>query len=102
MKVKLIDHQSETYEAEFGTCEMCLYTGQATETQLKFQYEDGSTEWVDAFFWSWGYLDEIEIENLADFAHWLSQQDFPEDYRVQDYSGLQQLEYDYDEYKGNH
>lgn len=102
MKVKLIDHRSETYETTFGSCEMCFHTGHATETQLKFRYEDGTTEWVDTFFWSWGDFFEIEIENLADFAHWLGQQDFPEDYRVQDYTGLQQLEHYYDKYKENH
>lgn len=103
MKIKLVDHKSDTYETKFGTCELCMFTGMATETRLKFQYEDGPTEWVDAFAWSWGDLFEVEIDNLADFAHWLHQQDFPEDFRI-DYSALLDLNYDYEDYleKENH
>ena len=103
MKIKLVDHKSDTYETEFGTCELCMFTGLATETSLKFQYEDGYTEWVDAFEWSWGDLFEVYIDNLADFAHWLQQQDFPDDFRI-DYGKLQNLNYDYEDYleKENH
>lgn len=97
MKINLVDHRSETYETTFGSCELCFHTGEATETELKFQYEDGSTNWVDTFFWSWGDFFEIYIYNLADFAHWLNEQDFDEDYRIRDYSDLQDLVYDYEE-----
>lgn len=96
MKINLIDKYSETYETTFGSCEMCFYTGRATETQLKFRYEDGTTEWVDTFLWSWGSLFEIEIENLADFAHWLNEQDFDDNYRIREYSDLQELVHDYE------
>lgn len=96
MKINLVDKYSETYETTFGSCEMCFYTGRATETQLKFRYEDGTTEWVDAFFWDWGSLFEIEIENLADFAHWLNEQDFDDNYRIREYFGLQELVHDYE------
>lgn len=97
MKINLIDKHSETYETTFGSCEMCFHTGQATETKLKFRYEDGSTNWVDTSFWCWGDLFEIEILNLADFAHWLNEQDFDDDYRIRDYSDLQTLVCDYEE-----
>lgn len=97
MKINLIDHRSETYETEFGSCELCFHTGYATETQLKFRYEDGSTNWVDTFFWSWGDLFEIPIYNLADFAHWVNEQDFNENYRIRDYSDLQELVDNYEE-----
>lgn len=96
MKINLVDKYSETYETTFGSCEMCFYTGRATETQLKFRYEDGTTEWVDAFFWDWGSLFEIEIENLADFAHWLNEQDFDDNYRIREYFGLQELVHEYE------
>ena len=99
MKINLVDHRSKTYETTFGSCEMCFHTGHATETQLKFRYEDGSTNWVDTFMWDWGDFFEIEIENLADFAHWLSHKVFPEGYRIKDFTGLQQLVFSYDYYK---
>ena len=50
----------------------------------------------DTFFWDWGALFEIEIENLADFAHWLNEQDFDDNYRIREYSDLQELVHNYE------
>lgn len=104
MKLKLIDHTSHTYETTFGTCELCEYTGEATETTLYFQWEDGDRFEVDSYFWSWGDLFEVRIDNLFEFALWVGKQDFNkaevEQDRQQDngFSWLQQLAYDYEDY----
>lgn len=96
MKVKLVDFKTNTYETTFGTCELCMGTGMATEESMKFEYDDGYTEWVDLYFWSWGDLMTIdEIDNTANFAHWLSKQELDE--YIGDFNTLQRLAYDYEE-----
>lgn len=95
-KIKLIDFDpGEPYETEFGTCELCMSTGEAQDPRFKFKYEDGSTEWVDGSFWSWADQFVVYVDNTAEFAGWLIEQDFKPDFRIKEYEDLQQIVNDY-------
>ena len=94
MKAKLVDYDYREYETDFGTCELCMYTGTAEEPRFKFEYDDGHTEWVDGYYWDWGDLFTVEIDNTANFAAWLAIQDL--DGYIEDYSTLDQLSYKYE------
>lgn len=78
MKIKLIDHKVDTKEAHWGTCELCEFTGPFDFTELKFQADDGTEPyWVDAWYYEeWYGPCGYEIDNLYNFAHWLSEQEF--------------------------
>lgn len=78
--LKLVDFITNTYETEFGTCDMCMHTGQATEETFVFKLGSGRIIEADNTFWDWGdHFTIIYIKNTADFAHWLSQQTFEGD-----------------------
>lgn len=95
-KIKLVDFDpGEPYEAEFGTCELCMSTGIAQEPRFKFEYEDGTTEWVDGYYWSWGDFFSVELDNSAAFAGWLFEQDFKPDFRIDDFWLLKEIVSDY-------
>ena len=97
MKIKLIDISTNTYETVFGTCDICLSTGIAEEQTFIFDI-GGEIRQVDGFYWSYGDLFTTWIENTADFAYWLSQPEFPEDFVLEGYSDLQDLVYEYDDW----
>ena len=95
-KIKLVDFDPGVpYETEFGTCDLCMSTGEAQDPRFKFKYEDGTTEWVDGSFWSWGDQFVVDIDNTAAFAGWLVEQDFKPDFRIKDYSDLDSIAQDY-------
>ena len=95
-KIKLVDFDPGVpYETELGTCDLCMSTGEAQEPMFKFQYEDGTTNWVDGYFWSWGDFWAIELENTADFAGWLQKQEFKPGFRIKDYGDLNLIVDDY-------
>ena len=98
MKIKLVDHRSETHEAHWGTCEMCEYSGPFDYVEFKFQADDDSKPyWVQGWF-SIPYDGPdyaVEIENVYDFAAWLAEKDFPED-TVIDTELLEDLGYEYE------
>lgn len=96
MKAKLVDFRREEEETEFGTCELCMSTGIAIYESMKFEYDDGYTEWVDLYFWSWGDLIVLDgIDNTANFAAWLQTQEL--DGYIRDFNTLQNLAYAYEE-----
>ena len=99
MKAKLVDYECKDYETTFGTCELCMRTGTAEEPRFKFEYDDGHTEWVDGYFWDWGDLFTVEIDNTANFAAWLATKDLDE--YIEDYSTLNNLSYLYDKENNN-
>lgn len=94
MKIKLVDHKTKTEEAHWGTCELCEHFGPFDFTELKFLADDGSDPyWVEAWYYEpyegpYG----VTIENVYDFAHWLSEQDFLEG-TIIDYEFLEELVY---------
>jgi hypothetical protein len=98
MKIRLIDTFNEYEEETFGTCEICMSTGLVNYTTFVFEV-DGERREIEGWRWDGAYLDEIYIENLADFAHWLSQREFPKDTELETFWDLQDLtnEYNYGE-----
>ncbi|MDU5615623.1 MAG: hypothetical protein E6049_09335, partial [Varibaculum cambriense] len=74
MRLKLIDHESVTEETDFGTCDLCAYTGEATFTTLIFKRDDGEILRAETWYWCWGDLFEIDIDNVFDFAAWIKDQ----------------------------
>ncbi|WP_426716515.1 hypothetical protein ACEN19_11215 [Corynebacterium auriscanis] len=95
MKAKLVDFKSETKVVDYGTCEICMSTGKATFEKILFEYDDGHTEWIDLWYWGWGDLFRIHIENMADFAQWLSKKEL--DGYIGDYSNLDRLVLKYED-----
>lgn len=96
-KIKLVDFDpGKPYETKFGTCELCMSTGIAQEPRFKFEYEDGTTEWVDGYLWDWGNFWAIELENTADFADWLQKQEFKSNFRFKTYGDLMLIVDDYE------
>ena len=77
MKYKLIDVRTEVEEnVEFGTCELCMSVGTLHREIIVLEDEYGKIHEVETGEWDWGdYMTLIEIENVVDFAAWLSKQD---------------------------
>ena len=99
MRLKLIDHESVTKETDFGTCDLCAYTGEATFTTLIFQRDDGEVLRAETWYWSWGDLFEIYIDNVFDFAAWIKDKEFPDDLDITDYYTLESVVEKYERYK---
>lgn len=82
MKLKLIDVQMDGHEAETGTCDFCMGTMWVDEPVFIFEKENGERVEVDGYYWSWGDYSEPwdmdEIDNVIEFAAWLSGIDFKE------------------------
>lgn len=95
MRLKLIDHESVTEETDFGTCDLCAYTGEATFTTLIFKRDDGRVLRAETWYWCWGDLFEIGIDNVFDFAAWIKDKEFPDDLDITDYNTLQDVVDDY-------
>lgn len=99
MKIKLHDYDSEFEDdVHYGTCEMCMHVGDAEYPYFYFKYEgDDKTHKVGGFFWSWGELYTVYIDNIPAFAAWLNKQNFDDDYRIEGYADLQALINKYEE-----
>ncbi|MDT2842626.1 hypothetical protein [Vagococcus lutrae] len=78
MKLKLVDVETEIYETEFGTCELCMSTGTAYEPTYVFEKENGDTVKVEGFYWDWGDLSTLDVDNVIDFADYVSKKEFEE------------------------
>ena len=92
MKIKLHDYESEFEDdVTFGTCEMCMYVGDAEYPYFYFRHEDGLTEKVGGFTWDYGALYTIYVDNIPAFAAWLNEQDFEEGFRIENYTNLKRL-----------
>ena len=89
--MKLIDIKKDTYEAVYGTCELCMSTSMHTDTYFVmdiggtvYTLETGEWDYDDDndYFYEWTHGDYNEyfyIENTADFAYWLNTQEFDGD-----------------------
>lgn len=80
--MKLIDVREEVEkDVEFGTCELCFSVGDLEKTVYILQDDEGNIHEVEGGEWSWGdYYNNIDtIENLIDFAGFVSQQEPPEE-----------------------
>ena len=70
MAVKLIDYKHEVkHDVEFGTCELCMSTGDLRYGVFVFEDELGERLEITNGEWSWGdWFDDYHIENIPRFA----------------------------------
>lgn len=76
MKLKLIGVETNRHEAEVGTCELCMGIMEVDEPTYIFEKENGETFEIEGWEWSWGDYWDLNIDNVIDFADWVSQHDF--------------------------
>ncbi|UBI10019.1 hypothetical protein LA324_05260 [Corynebacterium coyleae] len=100
MKIRLVNHKTETEEAYWGTCELCEFTGPFDYTTLTFQADDGSDPYeVDAFHYEpWYGPVGFTIKNMYDFAYWIDKHKvFKPGYKITT-EDLEDLLYEYEEW----
>ena len=85
MRYKLIDYVSDWHETIIsGTCELCYHTEEYDEGYFVLEDENGQLIQVNLlepdysdFYAEYESYDNITVDNVVDFAAWLSQQDLP-------------------------
>lgn len=76
MKIRLVDTvNDERKDVEFGTCELCTIVADHTFTTWIFEV-DGEDVVIEGWYWVWGDLFEVTVDNTVDFAWWLHQREF--------------------------
>lgn len=101
MKLKLINFQEDAREEKTGTCDLCFGTRLCNNPVFTFQKENNETVEIDGYFWSWGdYTSVGEIENIIDFADYVSKREFTEDDDIFAFWWLDNLVDDYNSSKG--
>lgn len=79
IKIKLLDVQlDEDNNATFGTCDICMSYGHYVQqpTYIFQDVDTNETYTIEGYWWDWGDYDELVVDNVIDFADWISQQDF--------------------------
>lgn len=102
VKINLVDVQlDEEFDATFGTCELCMSYGHyVSQPTYVFKRLDTNEEVrVEGYYWDWGDYDEITIDNVIDFASWISNQEFEDEDYLFSYGWLHSLVYDYYEFQ---
>lgn len=96
MKYRLIDITSDTVQnVTTGTCEMCMRTFDLDVDYYVLEQEYGGIINVPGYYYDHFGTLRIEIDNVAHFASWLSQQDIQQP-RVYDFFWLRDLVSQYD------
>ncbi|MGQ7336349.1 hypothetical protein ACTGYP_00225 [Streptococcus suis] len=75
MKMKLIDVETNAHEAQVGSCEYCFSIRTIHEPVYIVEI-DGTTYRVQGYSWMWGHYDEYVLENVIQFAEYLSTHEF--------------------------
>lgn len=102
VKINLVDVQlDEEFGATFGTCELCMSYGNyvAQPTYIFKRLDTNEEVRVEGYEWDWGDYDEITIDNIIEFANWISSQEFVDDDDLFSYGWLHDLVYDYYEFQ---
>lgn len=95
MKLKLVGVNNFPEYTEVGSCELCMGTMWVDQPVFVFEKEDGTKVEIDGYDWQWGHYDQVYIDNVVEFAAYVSEQDFPKDTEL-DEGWLWQLCQDYD------
>lgn len=96
MKLKLIDVETDVETVQTGTCELCYGSQMIGNPVYIFEKEsDGVRFKVNGTYWDWGFVEEIEIDNIIKFASYVSDQEFKEETEF-DYGWLENLVDSYD------
>ena len=76
MAVKLIDYKHEVkHDVQFGTCELCMGTGDLHYGVFVFEDEAGERLEITNGYWSWGdWMDDYYIDNIPSFADFFNKQ----------------------------
>lgn len=89
--LKLVNVETNESLEQTGTCEMCMGTTWCDNPVFEFEDQHGSHYLVDGYEWCWGCYSEVsDIDNVVDFADWLSKQVFEPDVDL-DYDWLDDL-----------
>lgn len=75
-RVRLLDYNEYSEETTFGTCDLCMGTGTASNPTFTFEFTDTETgeetvRDVEGYFWDWGDYFTVDIYNVARFGDWL-------------------------------
>lgn len=72
VRFKLIDVEKEVKEdVEFGTCELCFYTGDAVFETLVFEDSNGVEYKFPNNYWSYGEVEHEYFINYVKFADFI-------------------------------
>lgn len=84
-KVKIVDIREETeHDVEFGTCEICMGTGDLTRFWITFEVNGDRVDKENGY-WSWGdYLNYFSFSNAILFINKFNDKDI----RVNDISDI--------------
>lgn len=106
--VKFKDVTTSAYETTFGTCDYCFSTGRAIEPTFYFNiFADEDSEIIDSisvdgWYWSWGWLTTMDVDNFVKFAEWFDEQNIRVDnYTLINYDQLSDWVDDYNAAMGN-
>lgn len=70
--IRMVDARHEFIKDQmFGTCELCEFVCDDTDTYFVFEDSEGTHE-VATFFWDWGDKFSISIENIPRFSKWFN------------------------------
>lgn len=101
-RVRLLDYNEYSESTTFGTCDICMYTGTATNPTFTFEFTDTETgektvRDVRGYEWDWGDYSTVDISNVALFGDWLEDNTVTVTTNNMDYGDLQQLAYRFEE-----
>lgn len=101
-RVRLLEYHDEPEETTFGTCEICMYTGTATNPTYTMEFTDTETgeksvHDVEGYSWSWGDYFTVEISNVIHFGDWLEDNHITVSSVLLGYNGLERLVYQWEE-----
>lgn len=101
-RVRLLGYYVEPQETTFGTCELCMHTGTATNPVYTMEFKDTDTgkefvRDVEGYFWSWGDYFTVYISNVIAFGDWLESNHITVNSEYMGYPELQDLVYRWDE-----
>lgn len=101
-RVRLLDYNEYSEDVTFGTCEICMHTGNADNPTFTFEFTDTETgeetvSNVKGYEWDYGDYYTVDIYNVARFGDWLEDNTITVDSNNMDYGDLQQLVYRFEE-----
>lgn len=76
-RVRLLAYREDTeYDVTFGTCDICMHTGDAENPVYTFEFTDTETgekdvRDVNGYEWDWGDYNTVDIYNVITFGDWL-------------------------------
>lgn len=98
MKFKLIDVKTNTHDELVGSCEIC-FTIQLIHEPVYVVEIDGVERHIDGYYWDWGHYSETILDNVVEFAAYLSEHEFATDEDITPEQLFIHILYNYSWYK---